>query len=285
VFFNSVLGARTNRGGQLARLAALVGRTPELGYLRDESRAGTHRVSIALEREHLRHPADWSLLGSVIGKIVQSHVPVLEGLPRDLCTREHLLALGAALATSGSVTLFHIPGVTPEAPDLETAFRGRKLPGPIAVGARDLAAARAQLTPPSPREIDFVTLGCPHHDLAQIERVAAALDGQRVADGVRFWICTARATRAVARERGSAAVIERAGALLVADTCPVEAHMRRSTCREHGLPIPQCECMVTDSVKMATYVRDLIGCETILSDVPGCLESARTGRWEPRPWP
>ncbi|MFH1549590.1 MAG: aconitase X, partial [Planctomycetota bacterium] len=72
--------------------------------------------------------------------------------------------------------------------------------------------------------------------------------------------------------------IEDAGALVVADTCPVESHMREATCREYGLKTPNVEAMVTDSTKMARYVRDLIGCRTALTDVEKCISAALTGR-------
>ena len=66
---------------------------------------------------------------------------------------------------------------------------------------------------------------------------------------------------------------------MVADTCPVESHMRQSTCREYGLRVPNVNSMVTDSVKMARYVADLIGCKTVLTNTDTCIKTAITGRW------
>ena len=77
---------------------------------------------------------------------------------------------------------------------------------------------------------------------------------------------------------GVTQTIESAGGLLICDSCPVESHMRISTCKEHGLKTPQCEAMVADSCKMARYVGDLIGCKTALRDREQCLQAAATGK-------
>jgi predicted aconitase len=85
-------------------------------------------------------------------------------------------------------------------------------------------------------------------------------------------------TRRAAEWEGLVAVIEAAGGRVICDTCPVECHMRISTCKEHGLPTPQVRAMVTNSCKMARYVGDLIGCRTALRDRDACLAAAVVGR-------
>ena len=77
---------------------------------------------------------------------------------------------------------------------------------------------------------------------------------------------------------GYVKMIEDSGALVVADTCPVESHLRQSTCREFGLKVPYVNAMVTDSVKMSRYVKDLIGCKTTLTDTDSCINAAIKGR-------
>jgi predicted aconitase len=72
--------------------------------------------------------------------------------------------------------------------------------------------------------------------------------------------------------------IEKAGGLVISDTCPVESHMRISTCKEFGLKTPQIGAMVTDSCKMARYVGDLIGCRTALRSRDECLRAAVKGK-------
>ena len=302
IYFNSVLGARTNRGGVFTRYSAVTGKYPLMGYLLDENRRGTHLFQLQLGPDDLRHESDYSALGFHVGNLVGSEVPVFDRLPPSTSTQ--LLALGAALATSGSVTLFHAPGCTAEADTVEQAFAGTTPKETYVVTRDDLQAAYDKLTtvpPGSP--VDFVTLGCPHYTLEQLRFVADWLTEHRrdfvrrpreadatsaaasphpatrvVHPDARLWVCTNRMTKQAARWEGIVDRIEGAGGRVVCDSCPVESHMRISTCKEHGLKTPQIEAMVTDSCKMARYVGDLIGCQTALRNREECLESAVTGR-------
>jgi predicted aconitase len=184
------------------------------------------------------------------------------------------------LATSGSVTLYHIPGVTPEARTVEEAFHGAIPPEHHEVTERDLDAVYEKLTTAKGDvAVDFVDLGCPHATLEQLRDLAERLRGRRIAPGVRFWINTNRMTRKQAEYSGYVRDIETAGALVVADTCPVECHFRQSTCREYGLEVPNVKVMVTDSAKMARYVGDLVGCRTILVPRERCIDAAIAGRY------
>ncbi|MCD6118970.1 aconitase X catalytic domain-containing protein [bacterium] len=279
IYFNSVLGARTNRGGHLTRYSAITGKYPLIGYLLDENRRGTHLIRVKLAPEELRHDCDYSALGFAVGRIVGSQVPIFDFLGTP--TQTSLLALGAALATSGSVALFHAPPHTAEAKTVDEAFQGAKPVEVHEITKSSIDAAFQAMTTIAPGdEIDFVTLGCPHYNLEQIRYVAEFFrsTGEKVNPGVRLWICTNRMTKQAAAWEGYTRIIEDAGGFVVCDTCPVESHMRISTCREHGLSVPQIRAMVTDSFKMARYVRDLIGCETAIRDRDSCLKAAISGR-------
>ena len=286
IYFNSVLGARTNRGGLFTRFSAVTGKYPLMGYLLPENRFGTHLFKVLIPAKRLQTYDAWCALGFIIGKIVGSEVPVIQlptsNLQPQLLQRtDWLIGLGAGLATSGSVTLFHIPGVTPEARTVKEAFRNGKVPKTVyEIRENDLDDVYHQVNNiPSGAEIDFVTLGCPHYNLAQLKYVADRLAGKKIARNLRFWICTNRMTRKQAEYSGYVRTIESAGAKVVADTCPVESHMRQSTCREYGLSVPNVNNMVTDSVKMVRYVKDLIGCNTVLTNTDKCIESALKGKW------
>ena len=277
IYYNSVLGVRSNRGGMFTRYAAVCGKYPLMGYLLDENRKGTHWFKVNIPEEYFNTNLAYSALGMHIGSIVGSDVPVIEGIKPQ--KQEYLIALGAALATSGSVTLFHIPGVTPEARTLQEAFHG-KIPGNYhEVTVQDLNKVIIHWTNIEQGEkIDFVTLGCPHYNLEQLRIIAEKLKGKKIHPKVRFWICTNRMTRKQAEYSGYVKTIEESGALVIVDTCPVESHMRISTCRDYNLKVPNIEAMVSDSGKMIRYVGDLIGCKTALCDIDGCIECAITGR-------
>jgi len=280
IWFNSVLGAKTNRGGIFTKFSALTGKTPYMGYLKDENRKGTHLFNIDLKPENLKSEMDWSLLGFHIGKIVGSEVPVLvlpDSMRRNI-RQEWLISLGAALATSGSVTLYHIAGITPEAPSVNGAFQNTKPKDEFTVSINDINDAKHANNTAKSNEIDFVLLGCPHYSYNQLCNVAKLLEGKKIKDGVRFWICTMRGIKMQARWTGVLDIIEKSGAKLVCDTCAVESHMRESTCRHFGLKIPNVTRMITDSTKQARYVKDLIGCEVVLSNIDDCINAAIAGK-------
>ena len=57
--------------------------------------------------------------------MIFDNIPVIDGMtvrPEE----DQLKAFGAAAASSGGVAMFHMVGVTPEAPTLDKAFHGKK---------------------------------------------------------------------------------------------------------------------------------------------------------------
>jgi len=111
-----------------------------------------------------------------------------------------------------------------------------------------------------------VILGCPHASIREIARIAALLDGRRVAPGVRLWVDTARITKGGADAMGYTAVIERAGGRLLCDTCPT------------NIRIP-ARRIVPDGFKQAHYARGMTGAEVIVAPTEACIRAAFAGRW------
>jgi len=116
-------GGRTDRYGDFIDIcAAITGRVPDAGLHRTENRRG--RVLFDLDsvpERLLREDVLYPVLGHLIGLEAGNEVPVLDGLPES-ATEDQLKALGAAAASSGSVALFHVVGLTPEAPSPSEAF-------------------------------------------------------------------------------------------------------------------------------------------------------------------
>jgi len=276
IYYNSVFGVRTNRGGILTRYSAICGKYPLMGYLIDENRKGTHHFIVDIPEEKMNTHDAWSALGFHIGKIVGDAVPVIDGIKTS--NQEFLISFGATLATSGSVTLYHIVGVTPEARTLEEAFQNKIPKENFRVTESDLKEVYEQLNNiPKGAPIDFVMLGCPHFNLRQLQELAEKLKGKKIAKGVRFWVCTNRMTKKQAEFSGYLKTIEDAGCVVTADACPVESHLRQATCREYGLEIPNVKAMVCNSAKMLRYVGDLIGCKVAFANIDNCIESAIKG--------
>ncbi|MGD2143087.1 MAG: aconitase X catalytic domain-containing protein [Anaerolineae bacterium] len=256
-YANSVVGARTNReGAPSAMAAAIAGRTAAYGLHLDSNRRASLRVEVQCP---VRSLSDFGALGYLVGKEAWSQVPYFEGL--DPCTNAELKALGAAMAASGAVALFHVGGVTPEAgrPDiLATNHRT------IVVG--DLEAAYFTLNSEA-RGIDLVWFGCPHAELDEIACVARLLDGRRVT--ADLWITTARSTRETAARKGLVDLVEAAGGRVIADMCVVVAPM-------HELDY---HTLATPSAKGATYVPSLGGLLVRYGTIEQCVEAAVTGAW------
>jgi len=233
-YANSVLGARTNReGGPSALAAALTGRTPAYGYHLDQNRPPTLHVVVDAV---IQNNPDFGALGKAIGDRMQSfsgnRVPLISGIEK--ATLENLKSLCASIATYGGTALFHIPGITPEADQYETPTKT------LALKQSDLDLAKQSLTSATPDEVDFVSLGCPHLSLREIQRIARLLEGQRVTK--EFWITTSRPIKGMADRMGYTAVIEAAGAKFATDTCCVVAPIEG-----------RFKALATDSAKACYY--------------------------------
>jgi len=207
-FSNSVIGARTNReGGPSALAAAICGLTPNYGLHLDENR--TPDVIINLDAD-MEFSSDFGALGYHVGKLVKNKTPYFQGI-RNANT-DQLKALGAAMAASGAVALYHAEGLTPEARDMEVDDLET-----IDIGKKEMDETYEKL---NTGEIpDIVILGCPHASLREISSLADKLDGKTLNKPI--WICTARVMKEAAERMGFIERIENAGGRVVADTCMV----------------------------------------------------------------
>jgi hypothetical protein len=234
-YANSVLGARTNReGGPSALAAALTGRTPCYGLHLDENRRPGLTVQVEASLTGTR---DFGGLGVAVGRAIESRplkvIPYLRGIPA--ATVDQLKSLCASLATYGGLSMFHMEGITPEsaqfAPPDET----------LVIRQGDLDDAIRSLNAfPSGEEVDFVSLGCPHLSINEIQRVAKKLAGKHVRK--TFWITTSRPVKRIADQMGYTAVIEAAGAVFAVDTCCVVAPIKG-----------RFKALATDSAKACYY--------------------------------
>ncbi len=113
---------------------------------------------------------------------------------------------------------------------------------------------------------------------------AGLLDGKCVKDGIALWVTTSRVVRNMATEAGYVAVLERAGARVISDTCPMSCHFARTASPDPALGVqpPTLRGIVVDSAKQAKYVRDMVRCPVLLTSTENAVESAIRGRFVPR---
>ncbi len=205
-FANSVLGARTNReGGPSALAAAICGITPEYGFHLDENRVCDVLVEVEAD---LHTISDFGAMGYYLGSIIKNRNPAFLGIKN--ASEDKLKGLGAAMAASGSVALFHAKGITPEFKVLEKAEK-------IAFTQKELKETREKLN--SNEKPDLITIGCPHASIQEIREVADLVNGKKL--DCDLWVCTAQQTKEVADRTGLTGIIEAAGGRVVADTCMV----------------------------------------------------------------
>lgn len=269
VFANSAIGARTERYPDLLDICcAITGRVPAYGLHLTENRAGQVLFRmVEVPEEIQRDDSFYPVLGHILGKVAQDRIPVVEGLAVSP-TEDQLKALGAAAASSGTVALLHIVGVTPEAPTHEDAFQGRGPQQTVEVTMRMLRQARLELTTAEGDKLDMVVLGSPHFSLAEFRQLAPLVNGKHVHPNVQFLVTSSRAMANLARQAGYLDTLERFGGKLTVDTCILASPM---------LP-PEIKTLMTNSGKYAYYAPGMLNTRVTFGGLADCVESAVAGR-------
>src|SRR4051794_25710141 len=202
-FANSVIGARTERYPDLLDICcAITGRVPAIGLHLTEHRAGQLLLRLSgVPRALQQDDQFFAVLGHLVGQLAGDGIPVIDGIVVSP-SEDQLKAFAAAAASSGRVAPFHMVGVTPEAPTLEAAFRGRAAGKAAAITVADLRAARRELTTADGRELDMVILGSPHFSLDEFRLLAPLVAGRHAHSRIRFLITSSRLMKERAREAG-----------------------------------------------------------------------------------
>ncbi len=264
VFANSVLGARTERWGDFVDIAAaLAGRVPEFGLYLDRNRRAGVQYDVARLPARLKVTDDFfAVLGMAIGRDAGRAVPVVTGV--ETATEDQLKVMGAAAATSGTVPMIHVVGVTPEAPSLHMATGGRPVRR-VEVSRDTLRRARDTLSSADKGDaLTTVNLGTPHYSLAQIDRLTRLLAGRSVHDSIAFYVNTGRDVLATVPNVEELAA---QGVVFVTDTC---TYLTPIIDGGGGVAM-------TDSAKWAYYAPGNIGMRAVFASTEDCVESAVAG--------
>jgi len=245
-YANSVLGARTNReGGPSALAAALVGKTACYGLHLPENRRPQVRIRVDAGGD--LSIAHYGALGYAVGKLIGNRIPYFTGIRPD---PDRLKALGAAMAATGAVALYHVEGVTPEA--------ARPLPGTssletITIGRHEIDRLFSEIP------VDAVAVGCPHCSPAELARIAELLEGRRV--NIPFYVFAAQAV--IDANRNAVAAIETSGARVYADTCMVVCPV-----------MERYQAIMVNSGKALAYVPDMCGGAARIGTIEECVKVA-----------
>jgi predicted aconitase len=267
IYANSVCGARSNfEGGPAALAAALTGRVPRYGCHLDRARRGTHLFEVTERPESL---SDWGALGALIGQRSGSYwtVPVINGISRAP-TSDELKHFGAALASYGSVPLFHMVGVTPEAPDASSVFDGRA-PEPEVISRAELDAFYASFGRHEDR-VDVVVFAAPQLSMVEMQGLAGLLKGKRVHQDTALLIATSPENKSACDRLGITETIEASGAILLRGVCFYQMYARELG-EANGW-----QRLVSNSAKLVNIISGY-GYRPVLATTEACVAAAISG--------
>lgn len=238
VFANSVLGARTNKeGGPSALASSITGLTPDYGLHAEENR----KAEVLFEVDFDLGEMDYASLGSFAGEICGTRIPFFKRLA---ATEDDLKTLSASLASSGSVSMFHIEDVTPEwRLDLKDGFER------VSVEKRDLDEVAKDWN--SGKDPDLIAIGCPHCSTHELKKLAGIL--KKGWKGPELWVCTSRTACEKAPE--SVQEINKHGKVLC-DTCVIVSSVEDFS-----------KTVATNSGKASTYLPSLCKQNTVFADM------------------
>ncbi len=246
-YANSVIGARTNReGGPGALAAALVGKTPCYGLHLDKNRTPDVVIEINSDEK------DWGIarygaLGYHTGKLVGNKIPYFLGI---IPNHDQLKALGAAMAATGAVALYHVNDVTPEAKKNQYNISGLEV---ISIEPADID----QLFTDIP--VDAVAVGCPHCSPHELIEIARLLKGKTVTKPLYIFA----AQGVIGNNRMIIDKIEKSGARVYADTCMVVSPV-----------MEQYPAIMVNSGKALAYVPDMCGAVARIGSIEECVAVA-----------
>lgn len=215
--------------------------------------------------------ADWGAVGKIVGMDHQDYfaVPVFNGAGKRP-SADQLKHLGAALASYGSIGMFHMVGVTPEAPTLKAAFGGSKPREVVTITNGDIERVYASY---SARGIplDLVVFSGPQQSLFEMKALAGLLDGRKVKHGNQLFVTTSNGVKSAATKLGYLDQIEAAGGVVLEGVC---FYILQSIARIRARN--GWSNLVTNSAKLANII-SAHKFNTILRRTRSCVEIACTG--------
>ncbi len=165
--------------------------------------------------------------------------------------------------------MFHLIGMTPEAPDWQTAF-GKPPPKPEVITRTDLEVFLTAWAGTGER-LDVVPLSTPQLSITEVMQVAELLQGRTVHPNTTLLVYTPIEIKQACERLGVQAIIEAAGGHLVHGH-DFFATYAREIREAHGW-----ERMMTHSVKM-TNICEGYGYKPTPASIARCVESAIAGR-------
>lgn len=278
-YYNSVIGARTNRyAGPLELLCSIAGRVPYFGLHVTENRYAKGLIVLGedIKPEYFEDPSFYTLVAYAYGSIVGDRVWAIDGLPKGM-TNEVLRNFSATTASSGGIALFHIIGVTPEAQTREMAFGGKAPEEVVVMNLDHIREAERQLTNNEVEDnVDIILLGCPHYSYGDCMEIASLFNERKVHEDSEMWLIVSRATVDRLKDSGLYETLLNLGVQIYSDGCILEYRSQMLGTKS----------IMSDSGKFCTYCFSMRGIQPVFGNMKECVETAVSGKLvkEEKPW-
>jgi hypothetical protein len=191
--------------------------------------------------------ARYGALGYLAGKLVGNKIPYFQGIAPD---HDQMKALGAAMAATGAVALYHIQNITPEARRSQFIISDLEI---IKIEPSEIDQIFTDIP------IDAVAVGCPHCSPAELVDIARLLNGKTVTKP--FYVFAAQGV--IENNSMTVNAIEKSGARVYADTCMVVSPV-----------MEQYQAIMVNSGKALAYVPDMCGAVARIGSIEECVEVA-----------
>jgi predicted aconitase len=173
------------------------------------------------------------------------------------------------MASYGSVGMFHIVGITPEARTEAEAFGGIQPVERFAVNPGDLEGVYRGFRADSAKP-DLVVFSAPQLSLHEIAELTSLFDGKTVNPSTRVYVTTSSMVKAEADRLGYAREIEKSGVYLLTGVC-FYLMAPHELAERFGY-----RTLVTDSAKLANIVAGY-GYDPLFRPTDVCVQAAVTG--------
>jgi len=261
IYANSVCGARSNyEGGPAAVAAGLTGRAPRYGFHLASHRRATLRIVVSFQPRTLN---DWGALGGVVGRLAGNYwaVPYVEGFT-EVPGSDALKHFGAAMASFGSIALYHLAGITPEA----EGCGGTALPVAHRIGEADVKALQSAYA--DGNDVDVVVFSAPQLSLYELQKLAGLCNGRRFVKPLLAM--TSPQVKPDADRFGLTQRIEDAGGHVLSGMCFYQSYAREIA-EANGW-----KRLATNSAKLVNILGGY-GYVPLLASMERCVAAAESG--------
>lgn len=263
-FANGVAGARSNyEAGPASIAAALTGMVPAYGFHVASNRYATRVFEM---QDSISGTADWSALGAWVGREIADYwtVPAIV-VPDANPSIDELKHFAAAVASYGSVAMFHVVGCTPEATSLEQACGGKRAKDYKYLTKSDLNQAFPAWA--QEQQPDLVVFSAPQLSIHEITHIMNLAGSRQVRQGTRMIVTINAQVEGELSRTGMLSQMQDAGIEILTGTC---FYVMAPALVRMTLDV---STVLTPSAKLLNILRGS-GYEVALASVEKCVESA-----------